>query len=117
MEIKPQIDQLLNQLNILTETFVINLEEKSSDQVEVFVNERQVIVGRLIELSATYQTSQDQQEKLNHILTYDSVIESRMLALKNEAQQWLIQRNVARNQRNVYEAKFAADSYLMDKRK
>ncbi|WP_426333557.1 hypothetical protein ACN9MH_26315 [Paenibacillus silvae] len=117
MENKAQIDQLLDELTILTETFTVDIDEKLSDQVEAFVNERQLIVEKLIGLGDTYKTSQQQQAKLNHILTYDALIQSRILALKDEANKWLVQRNAARNQRNVYEAKYAADSYLMDKRK
>ncbi|WP_434749195.1 hypothetical protein [Paenibacillus amylolyticus] len=117
MESNGLINQLLDELTILTDAFVKDIDAKSSDETEAFVNERQLIVERLIVLSGTHKTSQEQQTKLNHVLAYDALIESRMLALKEEAQQWLIQRNAARNQRDVYESKYIADSYLMDKRK
>ena len=115
MESKDQVNQLLEELEVLTDAFVKEIDAKSSDETEAFVNERQLIVERLIKFGGLHKTSQEQQIKLNEILSYDALIQSRMLALKDEAQQWLMQRSVARNQRNLYEAKYAADSYLMDK--
>lgn len=117
MESKDQINQLLEELAILTDAFVKEINAKSSDETEAFVNERQSIVERLIKLGGPAKANQEQHTKLNHILAYDALIESHMLALKDEAQRWLMQRNAARSQRNLYEAKYAADSYLMDKRK
>jgi len=111
------IDDALEELAILTEVFVNGLVDKSSDQVEGFVEERQVIVDRLIDMEGSHKMNPEQQDKLRDILSYDESIQTHMLNLKNEAQKWLMQRNAARNQRSVYEAKYAADSYLMDKRK
>lgn len=37
--------------------------------------------------------------------------------LKQEAQNWLVQRNIARSQRNAYESNYTPDSVLMDRMK
>jgi hypothetical protein len=111
------IDDALEELGNLTELFVNRLGDKSSDQVEAFVGERQFVVERLLDMAGSHNMNAEQQEKLRSILSYDESIQMHMLSLKKEAQKWLIQRNAARNQRSVYEAKYAADSYLMDKRK
>ncbi|MCZ1264077.1 hypothetical protein PTQ21_02155 [Paenibacillus marchantiae] len=111
------IDDALDELSNLTELFVNGLGDKSSDQAEAFVGERQVVVDHLIDMTDSHKMNAEQQEKLRSILSYDESIQTHMWSLKNMAQKWLIQRNAARNQRSVYEAKYAADSYLMDKRK
>ncbi|WP_342571179.1 hypothetical protein MKY85_26905 [Paenibacillus sp. FSL R5-0749] len=112
------IDEALDELATLTELLVNGLVDKSSDQIGAFVEERQVVVDRLIDMAAgSYKMNTEQQNKLRDILSYDESIQGQMWSLKNEAQQWLLQRNAARNQRSVYEAKYAANSYLMDKRK
>ena len=111
------IDEALDELANLTESLVNGLVDKSSDQIEAFVEERQVVVDRLIDMVGAHKMNTEQQRKLQSILSYDEPIQTQMLNLKSEAQQWLMQRNAARNQRSVYEAKYAVDSYLMDKRK
>ncbi|GAB1157971.1 hypothetical protein YWY31_39960 [Paenibacillus illinoisensis] len=111
------IDEALDELENLTESLANGLVDKSSDQIEAFVEERQVVVDRLISMAGSHKMDTEQQRKLQSILSYDEPIQTHMLNLKNEAQKWLMQRNAARNQRSVYEAKYAVDSYLMDKRK
>lgn len=111
------MDDVLEELANLTNSFVNGLDGKTSDQVEVFVEERQAVVERLMDMAGSHKMNAEQQGKLQNILSYDESIQAHMLSLKNEAQKWLMQRNAAKNQRNVYESKYAADSYLMDKRK
>lgn len=111
------MDDVLEELASLTQSFVSDLDGVTSDQVEVFVDKRQVVVERLMDMAGSHKMNAEQQDRLRNILSYDESIQAHMLSLKNEAQKWLVQRNAARNQRSVYEAKYAADSYLMDKRK
>ncbi|RAW09968.1 hypothetical protein DC345_29640 [Paenibacillus taichungensis] len=111
------INTVLNKLLELTQSFVLQLETKSSDEAENFVDQRQVLVEQLQEILNNQEMDHQQQDELKRILGWDERIQGHMLSLKNEAQQWLIQRSAARSQRSVYENNYAVDSYLMDKRK
>ncbi|WP_405154127.1 hypothetical protein [Paenibacillus sp. FSL K6-0108] len=114
---KAELDTVLNQLSELTLKFTSELESKVSEDVENFVDERQILVQKLQKIVNDQEISDLQKEELKLILAYDVKIEERMSSLKNAAQEWLLQRNVAKTQRSVYEAKYATESYLMDKRK
>ncbi|WP_091013038.1 MULTISPECIES: flagellar protein FliT [Paenibacillus] len=111
------IDMVLSELSVLTHSFMLQLETRSSDETENFVNERQVLVGQLREALDVQEMDNEQQDELKRILGYDQRIQGHMLSLKNEAQQWLTQRSAARSQRSVYENNYTVGSYLMDKRK
>ncbi|MEK4363621.1 hypothetical protein MKX68_14230 [Paenibacillus sp. FSL M8-0212] len=114
---KTLIDNLLSQLSELTQSFIKDLEIQDSDHVEQFVQERELLVQQLHEVLDVEEMSDMQKEALKKVLAYDKIIEQRMSSLKNEAQEWLLQRNTAKTQRTVYESKYASESYLMDKRK
>ncbi|WP_433747767.1 hypothetical protein [Paenibacillus amylolyticus] len=116
-EIQSELDRLLYQLLNLTLNFTDELETKASKDIEDFVSERQDLVQQLQGIMDVQKMNSLQKEELKRILTYDLMIQERMLSIKNEAQEWLLQRNLAKTQRSLYETKYASESYLMDKRK
>ncbi|MDR6720307.1 hypothetical protein [Paenibacillus sp. 2003] len=116
-ENQSELDILLQQLLDLTLNFTDELNTKASEDMEYFVNERQDLVQQLRLIMDVQKMDDLQKEELKRILTYDVMIQERMLSVKNEAQEWLLQRNLAKTQRSIYENKYATESYLMDKRK
>ncbi|GAS84654.1 hypothetical protein [Paenibacillus amylolyticus] len=116
-EIQSELDMLLHQLLNLTLNFIDELETKVSKDIEDFISERQDLVQQLQGIMDVQKMNSLQKEELKVILTYDLMIQERMLLIKNEAQEWLLQRNLAKTQRSLYESKYASESYLMDKRK
>ncbi|MDP4098591.1 hypothetical protein OIN60_17810 [Paenibacillus sp. P96] len=112
-----EINAVLERLSNLTERFVVQLEDKTSEEVEAFVSERQMVVDQLQQVTGTTVLNDKQKKELANILSYDERIQQHMLSLRNNAQQWLMKRNAAKVQKNVYESRYTPDSYLMDKRK
>ncbi|MBY0118839.1 hypothetical protein NST33_28105 [Paenibacillus sp. FSL L8-0435] len=116
-EIQSELDMLLHQLLNITLNFTDELETKDSEDIENFVSERQDLVQQLQGIMDVQKMNSLQKEELKRILSYDLMIQERILLIKNEAQEWLLQRNLAKTQRSLYETKYVSESYLMDKRK
>lgn len=111
------MDVVLSQLVELTQKFSYEIGSKTPENVETFINERQLLVQQLQGIFAVQGMTNSQKEEIRSILTYDAKIEECISSLKNEAQEWLLLRNTAKTQRSVYETKYGSESYLMDKRK
>ncbi|WP_433944311.1 hypothetical protein [Paenibacillus sp. SN-8-1] len=111
------MDNLISSLEELTESVVSRIEDMSSEELELFVNERQEIIDQIVLLKEQTTYTPVQLERLNDILLKDSLILSRMSSLKKEASNWLQFRGQAKVRRNAYEAAYSPDSILMDRRK
>ncbi|WP_151259635.1 hypothetical protein [Paenibacillus polymyxa] len=101
----------------LTQQFILRLNETNYEEVEIFVEVRQMKVDQLLNTLENSPMTEEQKMKLESILSYDALIDQRMQSLKQEAQNWLVQRNIAKSQRNAYESNYTPDSFLMDRRK
>ncbi|MGG1615998.1 hypothetical protein [Paenibacillus sp. NRS-1781] len=101
----------------VTQQFINRLNETSYEEVEQFVELRQMKVDKLLSHLHNQSLTPEQKQKLESILNHDELIGQRMQFLKNEAKDWLVQRNMAKAQRNAYESSYTPDSILMDKRK
>ena len=110
------MDNLLEQLSTLTEETIERIEEATYEELESFIAERQLIIDAIITKSEMQPLSAKQKEEVHRILAFDTTLLSRMNLLRVEAQDWLHKRNQAKMQRNVYEATYAPDSVLMDRR-
>ncbi|MEE4563299.1 hypothetical protein [Paenibacillus polymyxa] len=111
------INEALSQLEQLTQQFILRLNETNYEEVEIFVEVRQMKVDQLVNALENSPMTEEQKMKLEYILSYDALIDQRMQSLKQEAQNWLVQRNIAKSQRNAYESNYTPDSFLMDRRK
>ncbi|WP_145334524.1 hypothetical protein [Paenibacillus xylanexedens] len=100
----------------MTEHIIDRIEETSYEELESFVEERQRIIDTILLNSESSPLNARQKNEVHRILTYDTVLLQRMNFLRLEAQDWLQKRNQAKKQRNVYEAAYAPDSMLMDRR-
>ncbi|MNW38006.1 hypothetical protein D3C74_150630 [compost metagenome] len=111
------MDELLVHLEQMTQEFTIRLNETTYEEIEQFVEERQVKVDRILTFLESQSPTIEQKRKVKSILYNDQMISQRILQLKVEAQDWLLQRNMAKTQRIAYESAYSPESVLMDRRK
>ncbi|OKP85562.1 flagellar protein FliT [Paenibacillus sp. P32E] len=111
------MDELIRSLDQLTREMMGRLQEATYEELEAFVEERQEIVDSIAEQVAICQSTSAQKEEIHRILEHDYALLDRMNVLRLEAQDFLQKRNHAKVQRSAYEAKYSADSILMDRRK
>ncbi|CAH1209564.1 hypothetical protein PAECIP111892_03252 [Paenibacillus auburnensis] len=111
------MDELIRTLDQLTREMLGRLQEATYEELVSFVEERQKLVDSIAEQVELRPSSPAQKQEINRILEHDNVLLDRMNALRVEAQDWLMKRNQAKTQRNAYEAKYAPDSILMDRKK
>ncbi|MCP3794830.1 hypothetical protein [Paenibacillus sp. CH40] len=111
------INDALSQLEQLTQQFILRLNETNYEEIEIFVEVRQMKVNKLLSVLINTPMTAEQKQKLESILSHDAIIDQHMQSLKQEAQNWLVQRNIAKSQRNAYETNYTPDSFLMDRRK
>lgn len=93
------------------------LYDTNYEQLEAFVDERQVIVNGLLEQFSIQPASKTEKIEIERLLGNDQEIVARMNVLRLEAQDWLHKRGQAKTQRNAYESSYTPDSFLMDKKK
>ncbi|SEU14395.1 hypothetical protein [Paenibacillus sp. NFR01] len=111
------MDELLNNLEQLTNLMISDLDNAPYESLENFVEERQKLVDAIgLEVEKCALTSA-QKEKLSRIMEHDSAIIARMNAHRLEALDGLQRRNQAKMQRSAYESAYTPDSILMDRKK
>lgn len=113
----PAMDDLLLALEKLSQSVVEQLDHISYEELVAFVDLRQPILDEMSAIISTESLRQDQKERIQVLLRNDALVEARMRAFKQEASDWLRQRDAAKVQRSAYETNYAMDSILMDKRK
>ncbi|MCM3786004.1 hypothetical protein M3231_23890 [Neobacillus mesonae] len=109
--------QLINELERLTSEFLIRINEVSYEEVENFVEGRQKFVDSILAEAVQDRMDAEDEQRLKVLLSKDEIIVNKMVELKQEAQDWLQQRNRIKAQRNAYENPYSADSLLLDRRK
>ncbi|WP_106767241.1 hypothetical protein [Paenibacillus faecalis] len=111
------MDDLILKLEKLSQSVVERLEESTYEELVSFVEARQPVLDEMSKRMSNNKLNQEQKQRIQELLRHDKLVEARMRALKQEASDWLIQRDAAKMQRNAYETTYYADSYLMDQRK
>ncbi|WP_419890181.1 hypothetical protein [Paenibacillus xylanexedens] len=107
------MDDLIKELEQLTQDIMLQIDEVSSDELELFVDMRQSIIDSMLK-QGKGEASIPQQARLKNIMDNDHAILMRMNSLKIEAKDWLIQRKQAKVQKNAYETSYAVDSIIVD---
>lgn len=112
------MDSYIDQLKVLTESFLDDIEICSYEEVEEFITKRQSIVD-LINMALLNKEvfTEDQKDRIKSVLELDPVILRKMESLRIEAQEWLYNRRQAATQRSAYESNLSPGSILMDRRK
>lgn len=111
------MDELLEQLEKLDAAMLHRTDEASGEEWTDFVDQRQRLVEGLIQCASLSPLSPEQKLRLTYIQTGEDKLRSCMEAQKQEASDWLRNREQAKMQRNVYEMGYSPESFLMDRRK
>lgn len=111
------MDELINELDWLTEKISVHLDDATYEELEAFVEQRQILVERIEQEVGKCQPTSAQKDAIRRILEHDPAIIARMNAHRLEAKDWLQKRNLAKIQRNAYETAYTPDSFLMDRKK
>lgn len=111
------MDNCILELNKITQDIINRLENCSYEELNDFVEQRQIMIDQLEQHVRKQSIGVIQQNQLRELLKADPVILERMQQLKSEAAKWLQQREQAKAQRSAYEAAYTPDSFLMDRRK
>lgn len=109
--------QLTLKLYQLTQNLMERLYEAEFEELELFIDERQILVDDVIRQFSTTSASVMEKAEIERILQHDPEIIARMNALRLEAQDFLQKRSQAKIQRSAYEAGYTPDSFLMDRKK
>ncbi|RXZ83489.1 hypothetical protein EBB07_06685 [Paenibacillaceae bacterium] len=111
------MDDLITRLENHNEEILLNLSETSYEALSEFVEMRQEIIDEMARIIAEHPLSEAQQNRIHQIQQSEESIRIRMFELKNEAADWLRNREQVKTQRKAYENVYAADSILMDRKK
>lgn len=111
------MDELIDSLEQLTYNTVQELEESDYSELSTFVEHRGGLVDAITKMSHTNALSHQDVERLREVVKADELIEKRMTLLKQEASDWLHQRQNSKVQRGAYENRFYGESILMDYKK
>lgn len=111
------MDEMVYRLETLMRETVERLEETSLEDMEAFVQAREVIISEMKQFGADSFRDPSLKEAVGRVMELDVSILSRMEALKEEASTGLNKTRAARMQRNGYESKYAADSVFFDRKK
>ncbi|WP_339267533.1 hypothetical protein [Paenibacillus sp. FSL R5-0470] len=111
------MDNCILELNKITQDIINRLENCSYEELDDFVEQRQILIDQLEQEIRKQSIGEVQQNQILELLKADPMIIQRMQQLKNEAANWLQQREQAKAQRSAYEAAYTPDSFLMDRKK
>ncbi|SMF67489.1 hypothetical protein SAMN05661091_0351 [Paenibacillus uliginis N3/975] len=110
-----ELNQLLDELEHITNTVIDNLLNMDEEDFEQFVSKRQNIVEQL-EPYRSIMNDTDKQ-KIRAIIDHDPEILEQMHALKQEAGNWMEKRESIRVQQNAYQHAYTYDSLFIDHKK
>ncbi|MBM6384365.1 MAG: hypothetical protein JSY10_10305 [Paenibacillus sp.] len=107
--------EVLIKLALLTVQMVDRLSEVTYEELESFTGERELLVQQLLFLQE--KPTEEEKEQIVSILSYDSLIKSRMEFFKNEASDFLEKQGAIKAQQVAYQTTYIPDSLFIDDRK
>lgn len=106
---------LFTRLQEISTQAIKDVSTMDADDLVVFVDQRADLV-RELEPYLSLATPRDKQ-LINRMLEDEQVLVARMYELKNEASDWLQNRNTVRVQQSAYQQSYSIDSLFIDYRK
>ncbi len=94
-----------------------HIQDATYLEMQTFVEQRDQIIEMMRTQFDGGNLTEDQKERIKVLLQHDELIGGRMRELYAEARDWLQQRRQAVSRQRIYEAGYAYESILMDKRK
>ncbi|GGH64414.1 hypothetical protein GCM10008014_42770 [Paenibacillus silvae] len=110
-----KLRDLLNKYSLLSSHTIINLSKFDEDQLLTYTEQREAIVNEMSSYSSLL--TDDMKAEIKQLLVGEGVIVERMLAIKNEAAEWLEKRENIRSQQNAYQQSYSSGSIFIDYRK
>lgn len=104
-------------LEELSEDIQSRLGALTYEELSELMDQRQIIVDQIEQEASESPLTAEEKESIKTIIGRDATIQVRINFLRNEAANWLQQRNQAKTQRSAYETAYTPDAYLMDSRK
>lgn len=109
------VRSVLDVLENLTKEAVSRLQDMDEDELLDLANLRQDLVDSFIMMRD--QVTDADREQISYILSFDSLIISRMEFLKQEAGNWLQRQGSIKQQHTAYQQNYKVDSWFFDRRK
>ncbi len=107
----------IKQLEELSAEVQSRLASLTYEELDEFMDRRQQVVDAIEEEAIRSPLTAEDKERIKAVIAQDGNIMVRINFLRNEAANWLQQRNQAKVQRSAYETAYTPDAYLMDSRK
>lgn len=111
------MDDLINQLELLTHELVGRLNEANDEDLTHFIEQREIIIQQILKAAAPTKIQGVYRARLECILKFDAVLGARMTELRDLATIELNKVSRARLQKTGYEPDFHYDGVLFDKKK
>jgi hypothetical protein len=111
------MDNLISQLEQLTNEIVDNLDQISFEELEQFVEQREAIIAEMQQQPASDFSEPHYRTRIAALGQYDAIMLSVMERLKEEAQQGIAKIKNAQVRKDMYEAVYTPDSIFFDRRK
>jgi hypothetical protein len=100
-----------------TQELLQHIENVDYETLMEFIDMRGLLIEELQQVSMSEEEKLKAKEVVQQILASDSLIQDKMVYLRNEAQKELAKLNVAKRNRDVYEAGYNGDSLFFDSKK
>lgn len=112
------IEYLISKLEDTASQMIGRLQMVSYEELVSYVDERQDIINQL-EMKLNVNPPDDRQRaRISAIIDSDSAVRRKIELFKNEAADWLQQKERKKVQRNAYESVYQQpDSILLDQKK
>lgn len=107
----------IKQLEELSAEIQSRLASLTYEELDEFMDRRQQIVDSIEAEAIRFPLNAEQKKRIKAVIAQDGNIMVRINFLRNEAANWLQQRNQAKVQRSAYESSYTPDAFLMDSRK
>ncbi len=109
--------KIIAELEQLTNHLVEHIDDASDVELIRFVDRRGTLIKRILELAGESKIEGSNRNQLENIFKYDSLIKSKMNAIKQSAANELNKVSMGRTQKSGYDVMYQTDGVFFDKRK
>ncbi|WP_146250298.1 hypothetical protein [Paenibacillus flagellatus] len=101
----------------MTERMLAGIATASQEELELFIDQRDAIVEQIRQSILSGGTVEPYRERIAAVLKADPLVQKRVEDIQRENQQGIAKMNQAKKQKSLYDADYAIDGFLFDKRK
>lgn len=111
------MDELIERLEQLTESFANRLDEIDYEDIVDFVEQREALIARVMTMSIPPGEQAQMKERVVRLLESDRIIAQKAQQFKNEAESGMKRFSAANTSRKAYENNGYAESVFFDRKK